>query len=743
MSTTKQLHVYLFGSFRLVRNGVEVSSKDWYTRQARQLFKVLLQERGHLVSANKLIDLLWPENVENAHKALRSAVSALRDVLEPEREPWLSSSFVPRGQNGYALVFPPDCRVWVDVAEFERLLDLALQSVNTAESRTMLACALQFYAGEYLAEDGEAAWVLAERTRLRERYFAGVIHLMQWWGELACYREAIELGRRALEQDTCREPLYRLIMQYQALAGDKAGALLTFEQCRRELDRHLGADPSAQTLALHIAILNGTFPEQRYAEAAALAWPALDDDHEAGASELEQRLVEAQERALHYTLQAADYARRVSSYRQALVDYDAASRLLQAQCTWQNNAVKEASAEWWSRLYYGRGLVYEALMDWQGIQENHHELSAWAVQKQDPVLASGSTQRMIVNRSLMGYLSEALGMEREFIRQLQKESEKFATQNSPTGESLRLLTDLARRWIRILNLDDPEDNGQGSALPFPPFYAASSPSVHNWDRAIEILGPAQAASTLTSYGWTLLLQGLNAETEGCLRAAQKAAVATGQITWEILASLHLSQAYYLNSQHDKGMQEFAHCMERSQQVPEATWVIVWPLLNQAYYLIRRKQLSEAERIFCLVRQRLERQDLPSYRCGLQIGLGLLALARQQFEQAYALLHETLAQRQSIYIEVYVLAEIGLARIAQHRGAYTEARERLYNMLAFSGRRSLLHLYTNSAFSLARLSLHTRQIQGISGLLEQVHQLVTAAGAADLANQCRVLQARLS
>ncbi|HLI05000.1 MAG TPA: hypothetical protein VKV40_00355, partial [Ktedonobacteraceae bacterium] len=106
-------------------------------------------------------------------------------------------------------------------------------------------------------------------------------------------------------------------------------------------------------------------------------------------------------------------------------------------------------------------------------------------------------------------------------------------------------------------------------------------------------------------------------------------------------------------------------------------------------------------------------------------------------------HETLAQRQSIYIEVYVLAEIGLARIAQHRGAYTEARERLYNMLAFSGRRSLLHLYTNSAFSLARLSLHTRQIQGISGLLEQVHQLVTAAGAADLANQCRVLQARLS
>ncbi len=742
MSTTKRLHIYLFGSFRLVRNGVEISSKDWHTRQARQLFKVLLQERTRLVGAHKLIDLLWPENVENAHKALRSAVSALRDVLEPDREPWLSSSFVPRGQSGYALVFPPECATWIDVYEFERLLDFGLQGANTPETRAMLECALHLYTDEYLAEDGETAWVLAERTRLHERYFAGVICLMQWRGELGCYREALELGRRALERDVCREPLYRLIMQYQALAGDNAGALLTFEQCRQELDKRLGADPSAQTLALHIAILTGAFPEQLRPEGTGLDWPAFDDGDETGAGELEQRLVEAQERALRYTLQAADYARRASSYRQALVDYDAASRLLQVQSVWPDSA-EGPSAEGWGRLYYGRGLVYEALMDWQGMQENHSELSAWAALKRDPVLANGSAHRMIVNRSLMGYLSEALGMEREFIRHLQRESEKLSGQNSPTGESLRLLTDLARRWIRILNLNDPEDDSQGSASPFPPFYAASSPFVRDWDRAIEILGPAQSASTLTSYGWTLLLQGLGVETEDCLHAAQKAAAATGQITWEILASLHLSQAYYLNGQHERGMRAFAHCMERSQQVPEATWVTAWPLLNQAYYLMRRKQLSEAERTFCLVRQLLEHQDLPAYRCSLQIGMGLLALARQQFERAHSLLHETLAQKQSVYIEVYVLAEIGLARIAQQRGAYAEARERLCNMLAFSGRRSLLHLYTNSAFSLARLSLHTRQVQEIPALLEHVHQLVTAAGASDLASQCRALQAQIS
>src|SRR3954468_18498377 len=123
-------------------------------------------------------------------------------------------------------------------------------------------------------------------------------------------------------------------------------------------------------------------------------------------------------------------------------------------------------------------------------------------------------------------------------------------------------------------------------------------------------------------------------------------------------------------------------------------VTLWPLLNQAFYLTQCGQLDKAEQIFGLVQLRLEIWDLPSYRNSLQIGLGLLALARQQFDLAYALLHETLAQKQSIYIEAYVYAEIGLARLAQQQGAYVEARERLCNMLAFSGRRSLLHLYAN-------------------------------------------------
>src|SRR5581483_11651458 len=375
MNTTRQLHIYLFASLRLVRNEIEVSSQDWYTRQARQLFKVLLLERGHLLSTSRLVDLLWPEHGENAHKTLRSAVSALRDVLEPNREPWCTSSFVPRGKAGYTLVFPASCAVWIDTLEFERLLDAHLHGENTARARAGLQEALRLYTGDYLAEDSEYSWALAERARLRARYFAGVTRLMKWQGALHWYDAAIELGHHALNMDACHEPLYRLMMRYQALAGDMPAALQTFERCRRVLDEHLGIDPSAETLALHMAILNGKFPESRRPRLVTL----LSDDR-SGAMEREteingmaQRLVEAQEQALHYTMQAADYARRTFSYRHALADYDAAVRLLQVQEPQQRRS-NGVSAEW-GRLYYERGLVYEALLDWPGIQESHQKVA--------------------------------------------------------------------------------------------------------------------------------------------------------------------------------------------------------------------------------------------------------------------------------------------------------------------------------------------------------------------------------
>ncbi len=249
----ESFRVYLFGTFRLYHNDVLISEKEWPTRQARQLFKVLLREQGHVVPASRLIDLLWSEHTDGADKTLRSAISVLRTILEPGRDPHMPSRFIPRGRGGYTLVFPPACSVWIDTVEFERLLQTAVAQQDSK----LLEAALSVYAGNYLAEDEEAGWICRERFRLRESYLHGVITLMHWYNDMNLSSAAGALGRAALVFDPAHEPLYRAIMRTQVIQGDNASALQTFELCRQALDEHLGADPSPQTLALHTAILTG------------------------------------------------------------------------------------------------------------------------------------------------------------------------------------------------------------------------------------------------------------------------------------------------------------------------------------------------------------------------------------------------------------------------------------------------------------------------------------------------------
>ncbi len=255
----EQLRIYFFGTFRLYRNGVLLSSKDWQIRHARQLFKLLFTERSHIVSIDKVIDLLWPYSAEHAHKTLRSAVSILRTVLEPTRESQAPSRFVPRGSTGYTLHLPNDNSVWVDVFEFERLLENTTVGHDSPKRRRVLEAALQLYMGDYLAEDEQESWAIAERTRLRERYFTAALALMDSQRKLGLHNELISVGRRALTIDVCREPLYPLIMYSQAVLGDTVGALQTFEQCRQELRNRLGLDPAPQTLKLHTELLQGAF----------------------------------------------------------------------------------------------------------------------------------------------------------------------------------------------------------------------------------------------------------------------------------------------------------------------------------------------------------------------------------------------------------------------------------------------------------------------------------------------------
>jgi len=254
------LKIYLLGNFHITIDGEPVPENAWHTRQARQLLKILLTHRGRIVSRDVLIESLWRD--ADPHKAattLRTAVNALRKTLEPNRPPYTPSSFIVAHAPGYKFQFGDE--VWVDVVQFDKLLDAAAAASADDRRLALFSQALALYRDDYLSNDLYDDWTITERNRLRERYLEALTTQAEILARRGDYDRAIAGLRRVIARDPDREPVYRMLMRFYMRQGDMVAALKTFEQLRHHLVTELGADPSPQTLTLHQAILNGQLPE--------------------------------------------------------------------------------------------------------------------------------------------------------------------------------------------------------------------------------------------------------------------------------------------------------------------------------------------------------------------------------------------------------------------------------------------------------------------------------------------------
>ena len=253
---------FLLRSFQLVRNGTPIVEGAWHTKQARQLLKILLDQRGKVVSRDRLIEALWPAaDPAKSATTLRTAINALRNTLEPERPPYTPSTYIVAHAPGYKFQLTDD--VWVDVIAFEGLLDQAEQAAHPQQRQKLLSEAIALYWDDYLPDDLYADWAFLERERLQERYLNALAQLAELQAGQGAYERAIASLRRVLSRDPGREPVYRALMRYYVLAGNTVAALKSFERLRAYLLDELEVEPSPQTVAVYQSILNGQY-----------AWPA-------------------------------------------------------------------------------------------------------------------------------------------------------------------------------------------------------------------------------------------------------------------------------------------------------------------------------------------------------------------------------------------------------------------------------------------------------------------------------------
>jgi DNA-binding SARP family transcriptional activator len=239
----------LAGTFSVVRDGTQLTDGEIGSRKSRTLLKLLAVERPGLVTVDRIVEILWPdERPASPEQNVAIMVSRLRAVLGAE--------LIQGGRAGYRLAAGPGVVVDLDVAA--GFCEQAEGKLGTAAA-VALAAAERAYellsAGTAIGEEQFADWADPARDQVRE--LLRRVRLAAAEASLATGdpRRAAGYAEAAVAADPLDEAAHRWYMSAAAAAGEQAKALAAYEALRQRLGRELGADPAPQTRELHLAIL--------------------------------------------------------------------------------------------------------------------------------------------------------------------------------------------------------------------------------------------------------------------------------------------------------------------------------------------------------------------------------------------------------------------------------------------------------------------------------------------------------
>ncbi|WBB68310.1 BTAD domain-containing putative transcriptional regulator [Micromonospora sp. WMMD812] len=235
----------LLGPFEARHRGqlVDLSSR----RQERCILAVLLLDVGHLVSIDRLIDLLWNGRPPaSARGAVHTYIGRLRAGLAPY------GARIRTGGDGY-LMEQDDHHV--DVDEFSQLAYQASAATDPAQRVRLLDQALALWRGPLLADTAD--WELRERLEgpLEELRLTGLELRAEAQLALGRHPRVITELTPLVTQHPTRERLVATLMTGLYRGGRQADALQLYRSTRQTLVDDFGIEPGVRLREAHRRIL--------------------------------------------------------------------------------------------------------------------------------------------------------------------------------------------------------------------------------------------------------------------------------------------------------------------------------------------------------------------------------------------------------------------------------------------------------------------------------------------------------
>jgi predicted ATPase/DNA-binding SARP family transcriptional activator len=223
----------------------------------RTLLISLVLRRGHTVTADLLVDLLWGDELpRNPANALQIQVSYLRKTLGAAQPD--GSSMLETRAGGYALLAEPE---QIDAHRFEVAtrsftpLKALRSTADLVEALEVVERALGIWRGDALEDVAGMEFARGEITRLEELRWAATERRMDLLLRLGRHGDTVGELSELVQRMPLREPFHEQLVLALYRSGRQADALHAYGSARRTLVEELGIEPGADLRDLERRVL--------------------------------------------------------------------------------------------------------------------------------------------------------------------------------------------------------------------------------------------------------------------------------------------------------------------------------------------------------------------------------------------------------------------------------------------------------------------------------------------------------
>lgn len=241
----------ILGPLEVLHDGEAI---DLGSRQQRALLALLVLHAGRVVSTERALEALWPDDTFGKEKTLWVYISRLRSALEPDRTPNAKSRVIITKDPGYTLIVEPD---QIDAYRFEQAVEAGRTLVvdNPAAASVALREALNMWRGDALADFEYQDFAGSEIGRLEELRLLVAEDQIDADLRSGLAREVIGPVERLVADHPLRERPVELQMLSLYRSGRQADALRAFEAYRHTIAEELGLEPSPELCRIEEQVL--------------------------------------------------------------------------------------------------------------------------------------------------------------------------------------------------------------------------------------------------------------------------------------------------------------------------------------------------------------------------------------------------------------------------------------------------------------------------------------------------------